>query len=491
MNVKSAEIKVRFAPSPTGFLHVGGLRTALYNYLFAQKHEGKLVLRIEDTDQSRQVEGAVKNVIDALHWAGIEYDEGPELPGGSRGDAGPYMQSERLELYQQYTQALLDNDHAYYCFCSEERLEKVRSQQKEMNRRTMYDKHCRKLSKQERLSRLETGMPYVIRMKIPEEDGAVTFTDKVRDDVAIPYENLDDQILIKSDGFPTYHLANVIDDHLMGITHVIRGEEWLPSTPKHILLYQYFGWDLPVFAHLPLLLNENRSKLSKRQGDVAVGNYRDKGYLPEALTNFVALLGWSPGDDQEILSMSEMVRKFSLDRINKAGAVFNLEKLEWMNGLYIRETETERLVELAEPFLENAGFDTSNRHKMTLIIDAVKDNLHFLAELPELTEVFQPKLLKIDVEESPELVEMLEQESSKKVFAALAAAFEDYETVTKEDFLSIMKSVQKETGVKGKELWMPVRIALTGEAHGPELPAVIEILGRDACVQRFRDQLQD
>jgi len=486
----TTDIKVRFAPSPTGYLHVGGLRTALYNYLYAKKHDGKLVLRIEDTDQSRQVEGAVENLIDSLQWAGIEYDEGPELPEGERGNDGPYRQSGRLELYHQYTQQLLDNDYAYYCFCSEERLEKVRKQQQERNTRSMYDKHCRKLSKKERQSRLEAGMPHVVRMKIPEEAGAVDFEDEVREEVSIPYENLDDQVLIKSDGFPTYHLANVVDDHLMGITHVIRGEEWLPSTPKHILLYQYFGWETPVFAHLPLLLNEDRSKLSKRQGDVAVGDYRDKGYLPEALTNFVAMLGWNPGDDQEILSIDEMIHKFTLDRINKSGAVFNLEKLQWMNGVYIRETETEKLVNIALPFLEKAGFDVSDRHKMKLIIEAVKDNIRYLAELPELTEVFQPKPLTIDEEAEPELAEMLHKESSKKVFAALADEFEQHdEPIAKDDFLSIMKNVQSETDVKGKELWMPVRIALTGEMHGPELPAVIEILGKDVCVDRFRDQL--
>lgn len=489
MNPKM-NIKVRFAPSPTGYSHVGGLRTALYNYLYARKHDGKLVLRIEDTDQSRWVEGAVENLIEALEWAGIEYDEGPELPGGERGEAGPYRQSDRLELYQQYTKQLLDEGHAYYCFCSEERLEKVRKQQQELNRRSMYDKHCRKLSKKERQNRLKAGMPHVVRMKIPEEDGTVSFTDEVREEVSIPYENLDDQVLIKSDGFPTYHLANVLDDHLMGITHVIRGEEWLPSTPKHILLYEYFDWDTPVFAHLPLLLNEDRSKLSKRQGDVAVGDYRDKGYLPEALINFVALLGWSPGDDQEILSMEEMIDKFTLDRINKSGAVFNLEKLQWMNGMYIRETDSKKLVNLALPYLQEAGFDVSDRHKITLIIDAVKDNIRYFAELPDLTEVFQPKPLKIDEEAEPELAEMLHKDSSKKVFSALADAFEKHDgDIAKDDFLSIMKSVQSDTGVKGKDLWMPVRIALTGEMHGPELPAVIEILGKEVCVDRFRDQL--
>jgi glutamyl-tRNA synthetase len=345
------------------------------------------------------------------------------------------------------------------------------------------------MSKSEQQERLEAGMPSVVRMKIPEEQGEMGFTDEVRGEVSIAYEILDDQILVKSDGFPTYHLANVVDDHLMGISHVIRGEEWLPSTPKHILLYDYFGWDIPVFAHLPLLLNEDRSKLSKRQGDVAVGDYREKGYLPEALVNFVALLGWNPGDEKELFSIDEMVEQFSLDRINKSGAVFNVEKLQWMNGMYIREKDSEDLVEIAAPFLEDAGFDVSNTERMIKIIDAVKDNLRYLAEIPELTEVFQDEEVRFDQSEEAEIQEMLQKESTEQVFQALIEKFKELDQVEKSTFLSTMKAVQKETGVKGKNLWMPVRIALTGEMHGPELPAVIEILGKDVCIERLQKQI--
>ena len=489
MNETNHEVRVRFAPSPTGYLHVGGLRTALYNFLFARHHNGTFVLRIEDTDQSRQVEGAVETLVNSLHWAGLEYDEGPDLPSGVKGGAGPYIQSQRLEIYEKYADKLVEEGHAYHCFCSEERLEKVRAQQLERGQRTKYDEHCRKLSRDERESRLKAGMPSVIRMKIPSEGEEITFKDAIRNEVTIPHENLDDQILMKSDGFPTYHLANVVDDHLMEISHVIRGEEWLPSTPKHILLYHYFGWEPPVFAHLPLLLNEDRSKLSKRQGDVAVEDYRKKGVLPEALVNFVALLGWTPADEEEVLSLEEMIDRFTLDRINKSGAVFDVEKLEWMNGIYIRKRDVEDLLEPALPFLEEAGFDTEDRETMLTILEAVKKKLRTLTDIPEKTRAFRDGPVRPDPEEEEEVGELLSADSSKAVFATLAEKFEQEEMVDGEKFRALMKAVQNETGVKGKGLWMPVRVALTGEMHGPDLTAVVEILGKDKCIERFRAQL--
>ncbi len=487
------QVRVRFAPSPTGFLHVGGLRTALYNYLFAQHHHGALVLRIEDTDTSREVQGATENIIRNLLWAGICYDEGPEIEGAEKGNRGPYVQSARIDLYQQYAQQLIEAGNAYYCFCSEARLEKMRSQQMERHGRSKYDQHCRKLTKKESRNRLDAGMPHVVRMKIPDdpETDEMQFVDDIRGDVSIPYENLDDQILLKSDGYPTYHLANVVDDHLMDISHVIRGEEWLPSTPKHILLYQYFGWHVPSFAHLPLLLNEDRSKLSKRQGAVMVSDYRKTGYLPEALVNFVALLGWHPGDEQEIFSLEELIENFSLERIGKSGAVFDVEKLQWMNGVYIRDTDIDRLLELSLPYLEEAGFDTSEEKKMRLIIDAIRDNLRYLSEIPERTAVFLPRDISDEISADPDLQEMVSRESSRPVFEALIRKFSGEETITKKRFLAIMKEVQNETGVRGKDLWMPTRIALTGEAHGPALPAVVEILGIETCLDRLRAQLTE
>jgi glutamyl-tRNA synthetase len=325
------QVRVRFAPSPTGYLHVGGLRTALYNFLFAKHHGGKFILRIEDTDQTRKVEGAVENLIETLKWAGVEYDEGPDRDGGF----GPYIQSQRLELYRQHVKELVGFDKAYYCFCTSERLDEVRQKQMALKQSPSYDRRCRNLSFSEAEHRVAVGERYVVRMKVPL-DGEITFEDVIRGKVTIAHKMLDDQVLIKSDGFPTYHLAVVVDDHLMGITHIIRGEEWLSSVPKHILLYQYFGWEVPVLVHLPLLLNPDKSKLSKRQGDVAVEDYRAKGYLKEAIVNFIAFLGWNPGDEREVFFMDQLIQEFSLERVGKSGAVFNVDKLNWLNQQHIK-----------------------------------------------------------------------------------------------------------------------------------------------------------
>jgi glutamyl-tRNA synthetase len=287
-------VRTRFAPSPTGYLHVGGLRTALFNYLVSRKSKGTFILRIEDTDRKRQVVEAVEGLIGMLRWAGIEYDEGPDKDGGY----GPYIQSRRLDTYAQHALRLIEDGTAYYCFCSAERIERIRQEQQAAKEHPGYDRTCRSIEPDESARRVSAGEPHVVRMKLPV-DGEAVFTDMVRGEVRIPYGVLDDQVIVKSDGYPTYHLAVVVDDHLMNITHVIRGEEWLSSTPKHLLLYEYFGWEMPRFAHLPLLLNPDRSKLSKRQGHVAVEDFRAMGILPEALVNFIALLGWNPGDDRE------------------------------------------------------------------------------------------------------------------------------------------------------------------------------------------------
>ncbi|MDX9925164.1 MAG: glutamate--tRNA ligase, partial [Ignavibacteriaceae bacterium] len=345
-------IRVRFAPSPTGYLHVGGLRTALYNYLFAKRNNGKFILRIEDTDQSRYVEGAVENLINALKWAGLEFDEGPDKDGGF----GPYFQSQRLDIYNKYAAKLVEKKNAYFCFCTPERLTSLRDEQKNQNLQAKYDKHCLSLSEAQIKENLNTGMPYVIRLKVPIGE-KVVFNDIIRNRVEFDTATIDDQVLIKSDGFPTYHLANVIDDHLMEISHVIRGEEWLSSTPKHVLLYNFFGWELPLFAHLPLLLNPDKTKLSKRQGDVAVEDYRAKGYSPEALVNFVALLGWNAGDDKEFYYMDELIEKFSLDRVNNSGAVFDIQKLNWLNTEHFRKLPKENLLNQLKSDIANSEFN--------------------------------------------------------------------------------------------------------------------------------------
>ncbi len=474
-------IRVRFAPSPTGYLHVGGLRTALYNFLFARKHDGSFILRIEDTDRSRQVEGATENLVATLRWAGLDYDEGP----GKGGNFGPYVQSERLELYRRHAKELVDNGSAYLCFCAPEELEAMRKAQMEHNEPVRYDRRCRALSSEEVNSRMAKGAPYVIRLKVPMF-GDIAVNDIIRGNVTFQFNVLDDQVLLKSDGFPTYHLANVVDDHHMQITHIIRGEEWLPSVPKHVLIYQALDWEVPQYAHLPLLLNPDRSKLSKRQGDIAVEDYRAKGYLPEALVNYLALLGWSESEDREFYTLSELVEAFSLERVGKAGAIFDVEKLRWMNGQYFRHLPLERRMDACRPYLEAAGYDISDEHRYRKIIEALTPRIQVPVEAPEKAELFFSKHTPAkDVAE-----QFLYSETGQKVLHFLLDKLRDIEDVTGERFSEILGEAKSSLGVKGKNLFMPVRIALTGEAHGPELPLVAEILGKEECLNRLREEIQ-
>ena len=345
-------VRLRFAPSPTGYLHVGGLRTALFCWFYVRQQGGKFIFRLEDTDQKRLVEGAENDLIRMLEWAGIDLDEGP----GIGGESGPYRQSERIEIYSRHVRKLLDDENAYHCFCSAERLEKLKAGQRAKGDTPRYDGFCRRLSKAEVSRRLGEGDQHVVRMKVPEIPETLVLDDLIRGSVSIETSQTEDQVLVKSDGFPTYHLAVVVDDHLMNITHVVRGEEWLSSFPKHLLLYRFLGWDPPRFAHLPLILNPDKSKLSKRQGDVAVEDFRSQGYLPEALVNFISLLGWSPAQDQELFSLSELLEEFSFERVNKSGAVFDREKLNWMNQQYIQNLNLEDFHQRLLPFLAETTY---------------------------------------------------------------------------------------------------------------------------------------
>ena len=474
-----SEVRVRFAPSPTGYVHVGSLRTALYNYLFARHHQGRFVLRIEDTDQSRYVEGAVENLLETLRWAGLDYDEGPEKGG----PYGPYFQSQRKEIYHEHVQQLLDKDAAYPCFCSEETLNAMREEQQKKGLPVMYDGRCRNIPKEEALERMKSE-PHVIRLKVPRT-GNTMVKDIIRGDVSFENALIDDQILLKSDGFPTYHLANVVDDHLMKISHVIRGEEWLPSTPKHILLYRAFGWQEPQFAHLPLLLNPDRTKLSKRQGDVAVEDYRAKGFLPQALVNFVALLGWNKGDDQEIFSLEELIKYFSLERVNKAGAVFDVHKLEWMNGHYIRSIAENEYLRIGEEWLKKLNLDTGDTQKNRLILQAVRPALNKFADLPQKTTVFFKDALEYDEQAK----EWLAKPESKEILKIMIEELAQTDELTVESFKTLMKTVQKRSGQKGKDLWMPVRAAITGETHGPDLGIVLTVIGKRKVEQFLKQAL--
>ena len=473
----SSQVRVRFAPSPTGYLHVGGLRTALYNYFFARRNGGAFVLRIEDTDQSRKVEGAVENLTATLQWAGVMYDEGPDRPGAF----GPYVQSERLPIYRSHAQQLLDNGHAYYCFCTSERLEEMRRKRAEQKLSFAYDRHCRNLPPEESARRAASGEPHVVRMKVPL-DGAMTFADLIRGDVTIGYDVLDDQVLIKSDGFPTYHLAVVVDDHLMEITHVIRGEEWLPSAPKHVLLYQYFGWNLPVFAHLPLLLNPDKSKLSKRQGDVAVEDYRSKGYLREAIVNFVAFLGWNPGDDREIFSIEQLVDEFRLERVQKAGAVFNVEKLNWLNQQHIKLKSNADLASAIRPLLESAGYIIPDDAYAAAVAGLLKERVVLLTDFVEASVYFFTDPASYD----PVGVKKSWQPESPQRMSVLADRLSALPAFDRASIESECRALADEQQVKVSVFIHPTRLAVTGRAAGPGLFELMEVIGRDRVVARLR-----
>ena len=469
-------IRVRFAPSPTGYLHVGSLRTALYNYLYAKNTNGKFILRIEDTDRNRYVEGAVENLIETLQAVGLEYDEGPDKGG----DFGPYFQSKRTDIYKKYVQELLDKDATYHCFCTEDDLKKMREEQIAKKMDIRYDGRCRNLSKEQVQQNLAQGKPYVMRAKIPDE-GEVVFFDIVRERISIKWETVDDQVLIKSDGYPTYHLANVVDDHLMKITHVIRGEEWLSSVPKHLFLYQSFGWKPPKMCHLPLLLNPDKSKLSKRQGDVAVEDFLKKGYLPEALLNFVALLGWHAKGDDELYTMDKLEKEFSLKRISKAGAVFDIEKLNWMNGHYLRELELGYIAIKAKPFFIEAGLDITDNEKYLKIVDVARNRISTLSEIIETAKPFFT--ISTYSEEDQQIID---NENSQKLFSFWLKNLKTMESITEENINQLLTRSTEELDIKGKDLYFPLRLALFGSVHGPELPVIFDILGKNEVINRLQ-----
>ncbi|MCT4606244.1 MAG: glutamate--tRNA ligase [Marinisporobacter sp.] len=482
-------VRVRFAPSPTGFVHIGSLRTALYNYLFAKQNGGKYILRIEDTDRTRYVEGAIENMIEALKWAGIEHDEGVILQDGElvqKGDKGPYVQSERLEIYQKYIDQMIKDGHAYYCFCSKERLEKVREEQKEKGQTPKYDGHCRELSIEEAKERIASGEEYVVRLKLPE-NREIAFFDVIRGNVVVNTNDLDDQVLMKTDGFPTYHFAVVVDDYLMEITHVIRGEEWIISTPKHAYLYEALGWEAPKFVHLPNILNRDRKKLSKRQGDVAAEDFKRKGYLPQGLVNYLALVGWSPEDNQEIFSMEELIEKFSLERVSKSGGVFDTDKLNWIDAHYVKEASLEELTDLAIPHLIEAAYITKEeaKEKYEWLKDLVKllqDRLSFAGEIVEKSDIFFKTAITPEDEKAEEVLKLEHLPHLLEVFTQKVSEAENIdETFGK----TALKAIQKETGYKGKNLFMPIRVALTGEVHGPDLNLMMKVLGKQNILSRI------
>jgi len=475
----SDKVRVRYAPSPTGYIHIGNLRTALYNYLFARHQHGDFILRIEDTDRTRYVSGAVENLIYTLDWAGLDYDEGPVKDG----TYGPYMQSERLDIYKKHSDILLEKKKAYYCFCTPERLSALREeQQKQKVPFAKYDKHCLHLPEEEIKRNLSDGIPHVIRLNV-EPGKTIKFHDFIRNDVEFSSDVIDDQILIKSDGFPTYHLANVVDDHLMEISHVIRGEEWLPSTPKHILLYDAFGWELPVFAHLPLLLNPDRSKLSKRQGDVAVEDYKKKGYLKEALLNFIALLGWTAGDDKEYYDMDELIQSFSLERVNNSGAIFDTDRLNWLNAEHLRKKSDEEILKMLRDELKDSKYSSLEFSDEYLIsvIKVMRERVSFIKEIYEKGFYFF---------EEPESYEEASvkkgwKEQSPDILKKYAEKISSIENPTREDFEKVLNDVATEMNVGKGNVIHPLRLAVSGVSGGPGINDIVYIIGKEKTINRI------
>jgi len=483
-------IRTRIAPSPTGLPHVGNIRNAVYSWLFARHHGGQFVFRLEDTDRERYDAASEQALYRAFRWLGLDYDEGPDVGG----PYGPYVQSERLEHYQAAAQQLIEQGNAYKCYCTRERISQIREARQKANIHPYgYDRHCRALTDEERQRLDEAGTPYVVRFAIPQE-GATSFDDAVRGTITYQNRELDDHVILKSDGFPTYQLANVVDDHLMEITHVIRSEEWIPSTPRHVLEYQALGWTPPQFAHPGLIQGKDPvsgkiSKLSKRHGAVYVGEYEDQGYLADALVNFISLLGWAPGGDIEIMSREEMIRLFSLDGLNGAPSVFDIDKLNWMNGMYIRGLSEEALVDACLPFLQRAGLvaeapTSDEREYLRRVLKLEQERLKTLAEAPDAMRFFFHEPIEYDE------AAVNKRLKSPQAGAALDAVIEKFVAV--EDWSAAnldagVSAAAEELGVKRGEVIHPTRVAATGRMVGPSLFDTLEVLGRERVLNRLRD----
>lgn len=480
----NTSVRVRYAPSPTGLPHVGNIRTALFNWLFARHYGGAFILRIEDTDVTRKVEGADESILSSLRWLGLDWDEGPEKGG----PYGPYFQSQRLDIYKKFARRLLDEEKAYHCYCSPERLEEMRADQVKRKKPPGYDRRCRNLSVAER-EELAKEITSVVRFKTPTE-GQTTFNDLIRGDITFENRTLDDFVLIKSDGYPTYHMANIVDDHLMKISHVLRADEWLASTPRHVLLYAAFGIAPPFFAHLPMILGEDRSKLSKRHGATAITEYQEMGYLPEAMINFLALLGWSLDEKTELFSREALIRNFSIERIGKTGAIFSLKKLEWMNGVYIRKLSPFEFAERALPFLEK-GLDKNIERPLPVdyvmkIAPLIQERTRTLKEAVELSSFFFQEELEYSVSLFPHLPvgkATLALQKVKKVMEEISD-FSDF------NLENTFRSLAEELELKTGDFFGLLRIAFTGRKAAPPLFQTMTVLGRERCMKRLADAIR-
>ncbi len=465
-------VRTRFAPSPTGFIHVGNLRSAVFTYLIAKKDQGTFVLRVEDTDQKRFVEGAIETIYYTLETCGLLWDEGPDKGG----DFGPYIQSERMKDYKQYALELVEKGEAYKCFCTEERLASMREKGY-----SKYDGHCSHLTENEIKEKEASGAPYVIRQRVPKE-GSTSFTCQVFGEITIENKEIEDQVLLKSDGYPTYNFANVIDDHAMNITHVVRGNEYLTSTPKYTLLYNAFGWDEPTYVHLPLVVKEGGKKLSKREGDAYFMDFVKKGYLPEAIINYIALLGWSPEDNEEIFTLEELTEKFTINRINKSPATFDEKKLAWVNQHYIKKMDPAELKEICMPHLIDAGITEGKTDAwVDSLIAVFKDRMSYGAEIVDLYEEFFAEEFKI----TEDVITFLLQEGVDITLTVFKDLLSELDEFTAQNIKPLIKQTGKEAGSKGKMLFMPLRLATTAQNHGPDLPQVLALLEKEKVLHRL------
>ena len=475
-------VRVRFAPSPTGYPHVGNIRTALFNWLFARRYGGRFIVRIEDTDLARKVEGAEKGILDSLRWLSLDWDEGPNVGG----DYGPYYQSQRLELYKSAAEKLIAQGDAYYCYCSPGRLEAMRAEQVKRKQPPGYDRHCRELTRQECAQKEAEGIVPVVRFKVPLE-GQTRFKDLIYGDVVFEHSTLDDFVLLKSDGYPTYHLANVVDDHAMKISHVIRAEEWISSTPRHLLLYQALGFEPPEFIHHPMILGPDRAKLSKRHGAVSILDYRDQGYLPQTMFNFLALIGWSLDDRTEIIPRQALVDNFSLERIGKTGAIFNREKLDWMNGVYIRSLTPDEFFDAVQPFLMSdiaAGEALiENEDYVREVLPLVQERAKTLLEVVELTRFFFVDGLNYDAQML--IGKKMDAPSTVKALKAAQQKLEPLPAFDADSLEAALRPLADELGLKTGQLFGVLRVAVTGQSAAPPLFATMVVLGRERSLKRI------
>jgi nondiscriminating glutamyl-tRNA synthetase len=468
-------VRVRFAPSPTGHLHIGNVRTAILNWLFARHSGGVFILRIEDTDLERSTKISEASILEDLRWLHLDWDEGPEAGG----DFGPYRQSERLALYQQYAQQLLNERKAYYCFCTGSELEAEReSAMAQGAGQVRYSGKCRSLTPAQQEEARSEGIAPAIRFLVPEQ--AVSFTDLVKGELTFPANTFGDFVILRANGLPTYNFAAVIDDHLMKISHVIRGDDHVSNTPKQKVLYEAFGWSAPAFAHIPMILGEDRSRLSKRHGATSLDQFAEKGYLPEAIINFLSLLSWSSESGEEVLSVERLIKEFSFERINNSAAVFDATKLNWMNGVYIRKLDPDQLAQLSSPFLREAGYALPQLDTLKALLLLLQESVEHLSQFVEKAAFFFAERIHIT---DGAAIAMSQSEASEKVYWSFLRQLENVEHFTPEVFREMMKTVNKETGVMGKDLWMPIRIALTGELHGPDLPKLAALFGKERVRQ--------